>query len=78
MAKSKTVELKVDFHASGSYTLKARQGAKGTFTDPDPDSALFNNHDKGEFDRAVDREIARRRAEGWQIIYNDTEADEVV
>ena len=78
MAKSKTVELKVDFHASGSYTLKARQGAKGTFTDPDPDSALFNNHDKCEFYRAVAREIARLAADGWRIIYSDTEADEAM
>jgi hypothetical protein len=76
MAKSKTVELKVDFHPSGNYTLKARQGAKGAFTDLR--GAFFCNDDKGEFYRAVAREIARLAADGKRIICTDTEADETV
>jgi hypothetical protein len=71
MAKSKTVELRVDFHPSGSYTLKAREGAQSAFTDLK--GPLSCNHDKGEFYRAVAREIARRA--GKRIAYSDTTAD---
>jgi hypothetical protein len=73
MAKSKTVELKVDFHSSGDYTLKSRQGAKGAFTDLK--GPFFCNDDKGEFYRAVARKIARLAAEGKRITYSDTQAD---
>ena len=73
---AETVELKVDFHSSGNYTLKARQGAKSAFTDLE--GALFCNDDKGEFYRAVAREIVRLAADGKRIKYSDTEADEAV
>jgi hypothetical protein len=76
MAKSKIIKLRVDFHPSGSYTLKARQGEKGAFSDLEED-ALFNNDDKGEFYRAALREFARLAAEGNQVTYSDTEADDV-
>jgi hypothetical protein len=76
MAKSKIVELRVDFHSSESYTLKARQGEKGAFTDLE--DALLCNDDKGEFYRAVAREIARFAADGKQVTYSDTEADDAV
>jgi hypothetical protein len=68
MAKSKTIELKVDFHPSGRYTLKAREGAQDAFTDLK--GQLSRNRDKGEFYRAVAREIARRA--GKRIAYSDT------
>jgi hypothetical protein len=68
MAKPKTIELKVHFHTSGRYTLKARKGAQGAFTDLK--GRLFGNRDKGEFYRAVAREIARRA--GKRIAYSDT------
>ncbi len=76
MAKSKIVELRVDFHPSGSYTLKARQGKKGAFTDLE--GALFCNDDKGEFYRAALREFARFTVEGKQVTFSDTEADDAV
>jgi hypothetical protein len=76
MAKSETVGLKVDFHPSGNYTLKARQGAKRAFTDLK--GALFCNDDKGEFYRAVAREIAKLAADGKRFTYCDTEGDEAV
>ena len=65
-----------DFHPSGSYTLKARQGKKGAFTDLE--GALFCNDDKGEFYRAALREFARFTVEGKQVTFSDTEADDAV
>ena len=68
--------------AEGGFPSKRKLYAQsssrreGRVTDLEED-ALFNNDDKGEFYRAALREFARLVADGKQVTYSDTEADEV-
>lgn len=68
-----SVELTVEFHPSGSRTLKEREQGKGMGRDLPP--PLFANGDAAEFYRAVADELARRHAAGQHVIYRDTQAD---
>jgi hypothetical protein len=75
MKKSKTIQnvvtLTVERHGSGRHTLVERRKGKSK-RDPDV-GPLFGNDDKGEFYRAVAKEIAKRAKRGEKTTYNDCE-----
>ena len=67
------IELVVDYHPSGTRTLKERELGRGMYRDlPRP---LFANADAAAFYRAVAADVAARQAAGQRVTYRDTEAD---
>jgi hypothetical protein len=67
---SKTIALKVAWHASGNRTLV--QSIDGAHTDLQ--GVFFCNSNPAEFYRAVAKLIANLAGQGYQIVYQDTEA----
>ena len=65
--------IKVSYDPSRGYTLIEKSGgpAPEVMTDN-----LIGNFSKAEFYRAVAKHIATRAAEGWEIEYRDTSAND--
>ena len=69
--RGRSVTLIVSLHASGNYTLMEQYAGKRMPRDLIENKSLFTNSDKGEFYRAVAKEIAKRVASGEKITYDD-------
>lgn len=67
--RGRAVTLEVSFHPSGNYTLTEQYA--GQELPRDLSGSLFVNSDKGDFYRAVAKEIALRAARGEKVTYDD-------
>ncbi|MEA1973754.1 MAG: hypothetical protein U9N34_10760 [Candidatus Cloacimonadota bacterium] len=69
MENNKNIELNVEYHQSGNYTLTERYegGHK-----KDCEGALFANSNKGDFYKAVAKKIADLTSKGINVVYTDT------
>lgn len=63
----KTIELQIDHHPSGRYTLKMREDGDGMFQDCRDEHKLFGNLEKGDFLEAVYRRIKALLDSGRQV-----------
>lgn len=69
MTSNNRIELKVEYHPSGRYTLTERSGGN---VKEDCKGPLFSNDDKGEFYKAVANKIADLASQGVDIDYKDS------
>ena len=65
------MELKVDWHPSGRYTLKRRPSGQNLYQDCVEDPKLFGNTGDGEFYRAVCGEIRKHLEAGSRVAFRD-------
>ena len=72
MSDSQKLEVIVDFHPSGRYTLK--EGKAGKYSDC-KEIGLWGSEDKSEFYRAVALRLASYAASGIEFVYKDTNYD---
>ena len=63
------IHLKIEHHPSGRYTLMERLGDEGTYRDCRGE--LLTNLDRGEFFRAVYREIKMLIDDGKRVVLED-------
>ena len=64
---SNTIELQIDHHPSGRYTLKVKAGDSKTFQDCLNEDKLFGCEEKSDFLEAVYRKIKALLDDGWQV-----------
>ena len=67
MDSEKIVEMQVDHHLSGRYTLKERSPGTVIWTDVN-ESVLLGNTDPGIFYRAVAKRMASHSSQGTVVV----------
>lgn len=72
MSTSDKLEVKVDWHETGRYTLK--EGKNGRYADC-VEMDLFGNMDKGSFFRAVAKRLSDHASNGVAFEYIDCTYD---
>lgn len=68
------IELKVEYHLSGRFTLKRRDQNDMSFKDFPVGGLLFGNDNAAKFYRAVAQEIANLAREGHEVEYRDVQS----
>lgn len=67
------IQLKVDHHPAGRYTLKQREQGEMLFSDVREPPELFANDNMGPFYKAVAARLFKLYAEGHEVTYEDVE-----
>ena len=67
----KAIELQIDHHPSGRYTLKESRDGSGAFRDCVKEDNLFGCEKKGDFLEAVYRKVKALLDSGWEVKLHD-------
>jgi len=70
---AKKIELKVNYHVSGRYTLSYRT-ADGMYTDF-KDDGLLSSDDQGRFYRSLVKKVVELASSGYSVSFIDTSDD---
>ena len=73
----KPIELQIDHHPSGRYTLKVKRDGSRMFQDCVNEDMLFGNQEKGDFLEAVYRKVKALLDSGWEVKLHDFPDDTV-
>ena len=67
----KAIELQIDHHPSGGFTLKEKRDGSRAFRDCINEENLFGCEEKDVFLVAVDRKVKALSDSGWEVKLHD-------